>query len=297
VDLGQGGTPAGNAATNSADSLSLSQSHPVLVDFWNNQIGILIGSTHVYNQSGTPVKAYELVTRSGHMAALQADGRIGHPYALYFQSGNCTGPPYLPVRYADTINEILPGYVFAHGMPPRLYLVAKRAVAEEIHTKSVSRSSDGDLVCEKIDLTGNAYAVKPNDAEMSGISTIEFDAVSIEMVPLETRPRQRSKSPFFKESNSDLAPALSRDHTIEQCSPGCEIDFLSNGICEAECNTSACGYDSNDCSAEEIEEAIKYEESLCAASCEPEDLGDGFCDKPCNNSACDYDAGDCNGNQ
>lgn len=300
MQLDQGITPTVNDETEAPDTALPGQSQPILVDAHNSQIGILIGTTRVYDQSGMPGKAYELVTHTGHIVALQPGGRIGGPNALYFRSKNCAGPPSLPVQHADMANALVPGYVFAYGMPPRLYVIGKQTIVEIIHTQSVSRASaDGD-VCEEIDLTGYAYSVEPNDAQMTGISKVQFDRVTVQMVPLDARQTKRGKRSFFKDFNIDTDQSPSRDLTLQQCSPGCDIDFLSNGICEPECSTSACGYDSDDCSAEEIEEAINYEESLCAPSCEPGDLGDGFCDKLCNNSACNYDEGDCkdmNGNQ
>ncbi|CEM25079.1 unnamed protein product [Vitrella brassicaformis CCMP3155] len=65
-------------------------------------------------------------------------------------------------------------------------------------------------------------------------------------------------------------------------SGGCRPFLLGNGVCDAECNTEACGNDGGDCKGD-----------LCASGCHPEHRGDGFCDPLCNVAACKFDDGDC----
>ena len=73
------------------------------------------------------------------------------------------------------------------------------------------------------------------------------------------------------------------------CSAGCDELLLGNMQCDTACNTSACIWDSGDCSY-----FGEYEmEELCATGCPVSWLNDAYCDEACFNAACGWDGDDC----
>lgn len=71
-----------------------------------------------------------------------------------------------------------------------------------------------------------------------------------------------------------------------QCNPGCAAPMVGDGLCQAACNVTQCGYDDDDCIPTEDE---------CAAGCPRSWQGDGICDAACRNADCGDDHGDCEG--
>jgi len=70
------------------------------------------------------------------------------------------------------------------------------------------------------------------------------------------------------------------------CSYLCPSSYLSDGVCDTQCNIYACNYDGGDCGSN----------TNCAYSCPSGYLSDGICDAACNVAACNYDGGDCSSN-
>lgn len=266
---------------------------PILVDSTGSKIGLFVGTTSTYNQSGTPVKAYELVTRTGFIAALQPNGKLGGVRELLFQSDDCTGRPNIAVHQANTVNDVVPGYVLSHGHPSRVLVIPGKATIRKLNLKSVSRVSIEGFICEKISLSKLVYLVAENNAITTGVSTTDFGEIRVQMAPIKKKQSKVSRESLLKKLLAAPGNTTSNDFATEQCSPGCDLEYISNGICEPECNINACGYDFNDCTLEEVEAAKEYEKTLCAPACEPGDLGDGFCDTMCNNTSCNFDEGDC----
>jgi hypothetical protein len=66
----------------------------------------------------------------------------------------------------------------------------------------------------------------------------------------------------------------------KKCSEKCTLDMVGNGVCDDECDTPECNYDSEDCKCKKT-------------GCDVKLLGNKQCDATCNNPECSYDADDC----
>jgi hypothetical protein len=71
------------------------------------------------------------------------------------------------------------------------------------------------------------------------------------------------------------------------CAPGCEQDFVNDGVCHESCVTPACRHDGGDC------DAVGGVYPYCAPGCRSDWLGDGVCDDACYVRACGWDNRDC----
>ena len=68
------------------------------------------------------------------------------------------------------------------------------------------------------------------------------------------------------------------------CNAGCEWRAIGDGVCNPQCNVSACFYDRQDCAVGA---------TGCPADCHPSWIGDGYCDEACFISRCHWDKRDC----
>ncbi|OQS00338.1 N-acetylglucosamine-1-phosphotransferase subunits alpha/beta, partial [Thraustotheca clavata] len=117
-----------------------------------------------------------------------------------------------------------------------------------------------------------------------------------------------------------------RSWEVPECTKGCAESFLGNGVCDTNCNASACAFDMGDCGCTEIpnkddplqepevvcqpppastEEASptiidppkpienRLYGHLCVEGCTYSWIGDGVCDQACNRTECAFDGGDC----
>jgi hypothetical protein len=71
------------------------------------------------------------------------------------------------------------------------------------------------------------------------------------------------------------------------CAPGCEQDFIADGVCHEACLTPACRDDGGDCVL------ASGGHPFCAPGCRVSFLGDGLCDDACFMQNCGWDAPDC----
>ena len=71
------------------------------------------------------------------------------------------------------------------------------------------------------------------------------------------------------------------------CADGCAWKQLGDGMCQPQCNNSACFHDRDDCLL------AAGAEPQCNRACKPEYLGDGYCDPACFNLLCSWDGNDC----
>jgi len=69
------------------------------------------------------------------------------------------------------------------------------------------------------------------------------------------------------------------------CSPGCTGSLLGNSECDPLCNTGLCGFDNGLC--------VSAIQGKCASGCFDRMLGDGQCDPACYSAACMWDGLDC----
>ena len=99
---------------------------------------------------------------------------------------------------------------------------------------------------------------------------------------------------------------------VPTCAPGCPNSWLGDGFCDEACNTTACGFDNDDCIGPNVttrasrfsawsDWGSSYSSRLnpqkyCAPGCPDTWLGDRFCDRSCNKLECGFDAGDCGPN-
>jgi len=80
----------------------------------------------------------------------------------------------------------------------------------------------------------------------------------------------------YGRSRADFDPALpSAEREPLLCARGCEWRELGNGVCNPQCNTSACFWDRHDCA----EGATG-----CRADCHADWIGDGYCNEACFNA-------------
>lgn len=68
---------------------------------------------------------------------------------------------------------------------------------------------------------------------------------------------------------------------IFACNPACKSKYLGNKVCNLECMSKACGFDSGDC-------LVNCKWTGCQKS-----SSDGICDEDCNSNVCGFDFGDC----
>ena len=74
--------------------------------------------------------------------------------------------------------------------------------------------------------------------------------------------------------------------TIHVFSPGCpSTALMGNGVCDANCNVTACYNDGGDC--------LTFTAVDCSPGCPISWIGDGICDTACQTPECSDDAGDC----
>ena len=74
--------------------------------------------------------------------------------------------------------------------------------------------------------------------------------------------------------------------------PGCEDDWLNDGVCDDECQTQACGWDMGDCVFANGS-LVTPQKERCTRSCPASWVNDGECDPACNVETCNFDGGDC----
>ena len=72
------------------------------------------------------------------------------------------------------------------------------------------------------------------------------------------------------------------------CAEGCAWRELGDGICQPQCNNTACFNDRGDCSA-------GAGRDTCRSACKPEWVDDGYCDVLCFTAMCQWDGNDCGG--
>ena len=268
---------------------------PALLTADGESIGIFTGPSITFNQHGVKVKAFGFLTPKGYLAALLPSGELGKAKSLYFETNDCKGKPYvLSENESDVSNSYLPGYVFSFDDPRKAYSIPKasRALQRTFNSKRVITARQTECVVSTVSVS--AYSVVTNEINKTGIPSNAFSGLLIDVQSIQQETHDLGKQPPFSIwSETRALDSIDLNQPLEVCSPGCDNDMISNGYCEPECNNRACGYDSNDCTALEIDNAMKKEEAQCAPLCEVEDLGDGYCDRYCNNSACDFDQGDC----
>jgi hypothetical protein len=79
-----------------------------------------------------------------------------------------------------------------------------------------------------------------------------------------------------------------------KCAANCNEFDLSDGICDTECNSTACFYDGGDC-------LVTHSRGTCdwrtRAGCPSSWIGDGVCDEECFVEECEWDGNDCSQGQ
>ncbi len=103
------------------------------------------------------------------------------------------------------------------------------------------------LKCKrKLSENGNPYCI---DEETNPVQEVEeivkgaFIQLRSCQEPIFTELDEKNGTVFQSNDNS-----ISQYFSIKyQCSPGCEFEFLGNGICDEECDTKTCAYDYGEC--------------------------------------------------
>merc|ERR1719271_1096206 len=95
-----------------------------------------------------------------------------------------------------------------------------------------------------------------------------------------------------------------------ECAPGCPYDWISDGMCDSECENVDCHYDGEDCGygggmygppppgmyyGGMYYGGMYGYDGECAPGCPYDWISDGVCDSNCFNVHCNDDGGDCDG--
>mmetsp|Transcript_29562 Transcript_29562/g.52931 ORF Transcript_29562/g.52931 Transcript_29562/m.52931 type:complete len:224 (-) Transcript_29562:201-872(-) len=92
----------------------------------------------------------------------------------------------------------------------------------------------------------------------------------------------------------EWASATADSYKLEECAPGCALNWLGDGVCEEPCFVLSCSFDDGDCDHAVVPAAsVDESHDHCAPGCRSAWLGDGECDPACNNADCRFDIGDC----
>ena len=215
---------------------------PLLLDGEHSAVGTFIGTTQSHDLDGKVSDAYEVVSPSGYLAALLPDGTLGAVKQLHFETDTCQGPPRVPAEEGF----ILRGYVFAFGQPATVYFIRKSAVAQALTVNSILEAGDQGATCTEVDIKGDFYTAESRLVVITGFTRPDYGSASIQTDPPEI-PAKDSKSALFQDLDSGPARSLLYQPGMQACAPGCEQVSIANGICESECNNTACGFDQGDC--------------------------------------------------
>lgn len=100
-------------------------------------------------------------------------------------------------------------------------------------------------------------------------------------------------------TNATMRAMREANGTADVCDSTCRLWMIGNGVCDKQCNNTACGYDNGDCdnitAVVEVDYSVKPE--AVYQFCAKEWIGDGHCDANCYNKPSRWDGGDCEGTE
>ena len=269
---------------------------PVIVNRYNEKLGLFGGITSGYHKNGDLESAMLLISSTGYMAPILNSGRIASISVSYFLKEGCDGHEYLPATI--TLNDSSPyrGMVYNSLSSDGLIYIPKQSQSETIKTKSRLKLGRGGLMaCDSSVEELEVYQAVHNSPESTGIdASYSYDSATVIIEAARSVSHDGGiLSGARTKQTTDHIDDGAIELVQEECSPGCLPEDINNGICDIACWTPSCGYDNSDCdelSQPELDEMIR---SICSPGCFSEDINDGFCDDLCNVESCDFDGGDC----
>lgn len=269
---------------------------PVIVNRYNEKLGIFGGITSGYHKNGDLESALLLISATGYIAPILNSGSIASISVSYFLKESCNGHEYLPATI--TLNNSSPyrGMVYNSLSSDGLVYIPKQSQSETIKTKSrIKLGRGGLMVCDSSVEELEVYLAVQNSPESTGIdASYSYDSAT---VIIEAARNVSHNGGIL----SGLRSKQTTDHTDdgvielvqEECAAACLTNVLGNGVCDAECYVESCFYDKGDCDSLAPEELHIKLSDFCSSGCETIDIGDDFCDTFCNTEACQFDGGDC----
>lgn len=265
--------------------------HVSVQDGSSNNLGVFAGVVPVKEGAEFFKSAYLVVSPQGYMMPVFADGTVAVVEPVYFKTRDCSGAEYVHASSRQPVFTALPGAVFQKAPGDRLVYIPTDSVPLRMTMRSFI-DRENKPVCTGRDLTALFYKPKVNNEDITGHKMTRFTGP----VTLFIADHGRGKMRASARQRGPADPALAAGDTMnyqEECSPGCLLQDINNGICDIACWAPACNYDSGDCDKlpqSELEERLR---SICSPGCFAEDINDGFCDAFCNVELCNYDGADC----
>ena len=260
-------------------------------DGMSNNLGVFAGVVPVKAGAELFKSAYLVVSPQGYILPVFADGKVAVVEPLYFQSRDCSGAEYVRASSRQPVFTALPGAVFRQAFDEILVYVPAGSPRLAMTMRSFI-DRENQPVCTSSELAGLFYKIKVNNEEITGHKRTLFP----EPISLFSADTGRGKMKTSRQQRGPADPAEVAAETMdyqEECSPGCLLEDINNGVCDIACWAAACDYDSGDCDtlpASELDEKLR---SICSPGCFAEDVNDGFCDAFCNVELCNFDGGDC----
>ncbi len=284
-----------------ADASGPTVQWPVLRNAAQEPVGLYGGLVSAYAGSGELQSATVLILPTGYVMPVLHSGETATFSVAYYDQADCKGHEYLATSGAA--GSLLParGMVYRSPVTDALTYVPKDAKTQSITVRSHWVLGVGTGQCENSVQTQMLYASRPNETAVTGVDAVVGTgplALTVESAPLGRGGRARSeKSAEQSQSVRGVTQGLPGDaatlETLPECSPGCLMEAVGNGICDIACYYPACNHDGGDCATLKPEELAQELAQMCAPGCKRADIGDGFCDTACQTDACDQDGDDC----
>lgn len=260
-------------------------------DGMSNSLGVFAGIVQAQDGGELFKSAYLVISPQGYMMPVFADGTVAVVEPVYFETRDCSGAEYVHTSSKQPAFTALPGAVFQKAPADRLVYIPVDSTGLRMTMRSFI-DREHKPACTSRDTTGLFYKLKVNNEDITGHKMTAFAGP----LTLFFTDHRGGKIEASSQQRGPADPALSAGDTMdyqEECSPGCLLEDINNGICDIACWAPACNYDSGDCDKlpqSELEERLR---SICSPGCFAEDINDGFCDAFCNVELCNYDGGDC----
>ena len=277
---------------------------PVLRNAAQEAVGLYGGLVSAYAHNGELQSAHVLILPTGYVMPVLHSGETATFSVAYYDQAGCKGHEYLATSGAA--GSLLParGMVYRSPVTDALTYVPKDAKTQSITVRSRWVLGAGTGQCENSMQTQMLYATRPNETAATGVDAVVGTgplALTVESASFGRGGRDRrarpEKSAEQSQSVRGVTQGLPGDaatlETLPECSPGCLMEAVGNGICDIACYYPACNHDGGDCATLKPEELAQELAQMCAPGCNRADIGDGFCDTACQTDACDQDGDDC----
>ncbi|MBI5040822.1 MAG: hypothetical protein HZB57_06390 [Gammaproteobacteria bacterium] len=295
------GTGLLEAIGQGADAPAPSVQWPVLRNAAQEPVGLYGGLVSAYAHNGEIQSATLLILPTGYVMPVLHAGETATFSVAYYDQAGCKGREYLAT--SGTAGSLLParGMVYRSPVMDALAYVPKDAKPQSVAVQSRWVLGDGAGRCEMAVQTQSLFLARPNKTAVTGVDAVVGTgplALTVESAPMGRDGRARPEKDAEQSRNvrgvtEGLPDDAAMIETPPECSPGCLMEAVGNGVCDIACYYPACSHDGGDCAAMKPEELAQELAQMCAPGCKRADIGDGFCDTACQTDACDQDGDDC----